>query len=499
VTGPLSPISSQTADICCTPTEPTAASVDATTPRLRVLLISTYELGHQPFGLASPAAWLRSAGRKVTCADLAREALDEVATRRADLIAFYLPMHTATRLASQVIPRVRAINPSAHLCAYGLYAPVNADMLRGLGVHTIMGGEFEVPLTELAAQLAGTAPRRELPLISLDRQQFHTPDRTGLPPLGSYATLRLPGGADRVVGYTEATRGCKHLCRHCPIVPVYGGRFRVVQRDVVLTDIDRQVAAGAEHITFGDPDFLNGPAHAIGLVEQLHARHPAVTYDVTIKVEHLVKHATLLPTLSRTGCLLVTSAVEAFAPQVLEVFDKQHTRDDVVAAVALLRDVGIALNPTFVAFSPWTSREAYLDFLTTIHELRLIGNVSPVQYAIRLLIIRGSRLLEVPDIGDYLGDFDPDGLCYRWTHPDPMMDELQRRLFDLVETAVAADEPRAKVFRRICERTAEVLGGQAAQRLDRLDQTGAVHMIPSLSESWYCCAEPIRNQLEPLL
>ena len=27
--------------------------------RMRALLISTYELGHQPFGLASPAAWLR--------------------------------------------------------------------------------------------------------------------------------------------------------------------------------------------------------------------------------------------------------------------------------------------------------------------------------------------------------------------------------------------------------------------------------------------------------
>jgi len=499
VPGSLSPVSSQPADNCGTPPEPTAALADAATTRLRVLLISTYDLGHQPFGLASPAAWLRSAGLEVTCADLAREALDEAVARQADLIAFYLPMHTATRLASQVIPRVRGINPSAHLCAYGLYAPVNADMLRGLGVQTIMGGEFELPLAELAAQLAGTAPRRKLPLISLGRQRFQTPDRTGLPPLSSYATLRSPGGADRVAGYTEATRGCKHLCRHCPIVPVYGGRFRVVQPDVVLADIDRQVAAGAEHITFGDPDFFNGPAHAIRLVKQLHARHPTVTYDVTIKVEHLVKHATLVPTLRWTGCLLVTSAVEAFAPEVLEVFDKRHTRDDVLAAVELLRAAGIALNPTFVAFTPWTSREAYVDFLTTVHQLRLIGNVSPVQYAIRLLIIRGSRLLDVPSIGDYLGDFDPDGLCYRWTHPDPAMDGLQRRLFSLVETAVAADQPRAEVFRRICESTAAVLGGQAAQRLGRLDQTGDVQRIPSLSEAWYCCAEPISNQLEPLL
>jgi pyocin large subunit-like protein len=63
--------------------------------------------------------------------------------RTADAVAFYLPMHTATRLAIPVIRRTREINPAAHLCAYGLYAPVNAELLRKLGVRTIAGGEFE--------------------------------------------------------------------------------------------------------------------------------------------------------------------------------------------------------------------------------------------------------------------------------------------------------------------------------------------------------------------
>ena len=109
------------------------------------------------------------------------------------------------------------------------------------------------------------------------------------------------------MGYTEATRGCKHLCRHCPVVPVYRGAFRIVQQDVVLEDIRQQVAAGAEHITFGDPDFFNGPGHAIPIVEALHREWPALTYDVTIKMEHLLKHRELLPVLKATGCLFVTS------------------------------------------------------------------------------------------------------------------------------------------------------------------------------------------------
>src|SRR5581483_1765902 len=120
---------------------------------MHVVLISTYELGRQPFGLASPAAWLREAGAEVTCLDLAREPLDEAAVRAADLIAFYVPMHTATRLGARAAARVRDLNPSAHLCFYGLYAPVNERFLRGLGAQTVLGGEFEAGLVHLAARL----------------------------------------------------------------------------------------------------------------------------------------------------------------------------------------------------------------------------------------------------------------------------------------------------------------------------------------------------------
>ena len=124
---------------------------------MRVVLISTYELGRQPFGLASPAAWLRAAGAGVTCVDLSRETLPEDAVRAADLVAFYVPMHTATRLAVAALPAVRGLNAKAHLCFYGLYAPVNESYLRGLGVETILGGEFEEGLRSAC----GEAWRRE--------------------------------------------------------------------------------------------------------------------------------------------------------------------------------------------------------------------------------------------------------------------------------------------------------------------------------------------------
>src|SRR5277367_22955 len=121
---------------------------------MNIVLISTYELGRQPFGLVSPAAWLRKRGHRVTCFDLTRQSLNPDAVAAAELIAIYLPMHTATRLAAQLIPELHRQNPQAHLCCYGLYAPMNVELLRSLGVQTLLGGEFEAGLSNLAERLS---------------------------------------------------------------------------------------------------------------------------------------------------------------------------------------------------------------------------------------------------------------------------------------------------------------------------------------------------------
>ena len=463
------------------------------TDSLNVVLISTYEMGRQPFGLASPAAWLRRAGANVTCLDLAMERLDPDAIGRADLIAFHLPMHTATRLAASFVERIRATNPGAHLCFYGLYAPVNADYLRSLGANTILGGEFEAELVALAGRLAaqrdGTAAPAEQPepLIALTRLPFAVPDRAGLPRLHRYAHVTMPDGSSRVTGYTEASRGCKNLCRHCPIVPVYGGRFFIVQPDVVLADTAQQVAAGARHITFGDPDFFNGPTHAMRIVRALHERFPDVTYDVTIKVEHLLKHQAYLPELKETGCLFVTSAIEAVDDRILEIFDKRHTRADFLRVVELFRETGLELNPTFVTFNPWITLAGYRDLLTVIRDHDLVRNVSPIQYAIRLLIPAGSRLLELPFVQDFVEPFDAAALAYPWTHPDPRMDRLQREIMALVGSQGDVPADRFRTFEQIWQLT-ESAADQRISDPFALVATGALSRepIPHLSEPWYC-------------
>jgi radical SAM superfamily enzyme YgiQ (UPF0313 family) len=465
---------------------------------MNAVLISTYELGHQPFGLASPAAWLRARGATVTCFDLSREALRPDVIREADLVAFYVPMHTATRLAAQLVGPVRKLNPRAHLCFYCLYAPVNEEYLRSLGVETIIGGEFEEKLARLVDHLSEpghgrgkaweNAARRYAaePVISLDRLKFLVPDRSGLPPLAEYAHLLMPGGGYRVAGYTEASRGCKHLCRHCPIVPVYNGVFRIVPREIVLEDIRRQVEAGAEHIAFGDPDFFNGPAHALSIVEALHREFPHISYDVIIKIEHLMRSpAEDLEKLRDTGCLFVTSAVESLDDAVLERLDKGHTRADFLAVVGRLRALGLLLQPTFVPFTPWTTLDSYRDLLEVITEQNLIENVAPIQLGIRLLIPAGSRLLELGEVRDLVDPFEPSALVYPWRHADPEMDALAARVQELSADGDKLRRTRTETFALIW---------QAACERPQPPALAAPVAIPHFSEPWYCCAEPTQEQ-----
>lgn len=440
----------------------------------RVLLLSTYDLGRQPFGLASPAAWLRREGVEVTCVDMTRTKLTDEQIQDATFVGVFLPMHTATRMALPVIERVRRVNPHARLCAYGLYAPLNEPLLREHGVDVVLGPEFEESLVAAVTGGGVAASARELP-----RVRFIQPDRAGLPPLARYASLQA-GEQRKTAGYTEATRGCKHRCRHCPIVPVYEGRFRAVPVDVVLADIDAQVRAGAEHITFGDPDFLNGPTHARTIVERLHAAHPDLTYDVTIKVEHLLNHRDMLPILRETGCAFILSAVESMDDRVLAFLEKGHTRADAIEAVRLCREAGVALSPTFVAFTPWTTLETYCAFLQDIDRLDLVPAVAPIQYAIRLLVPEGSRMLELADVRARIERYDPSTLTYIWRHADPRVDALQRQLESLAGAKLTA--PRPAFFQQVWDTAYEAAGITPPPRAPLVARAA----VPYLNEPWYC-------------
>jgi radical SAM superfamily enzyme YgiQ (UPF0313 family) len=463
---------------------------------VKTLLISTYELGHQPLGLAQPLAQLRAAGIEAHGLDLALDPLDERTVGQADFVGISTPMHTALRLGVQAATQVRSLNPSAHICFYGLYASLNADYLLRTCADSIIGGEIEEPLTQLVlARAAGDA----VPSVqtNLGRQKsLLRPDRSDLPPLSRYARL-VREDDENLAAAVEASRGCAHHCLHCPIPPVYGGRLRIAARDTVLADIRQVVAMGAEHITFADPDFFNGIRHSLDVARTLHAEFPHLTFDATIKIEHLIEHRSLLGELRRLGCIFITSAVESLSDVVLANLEKGHSAADVSLALALIRAVGIDLRPTFVPFTPWTAIDDYVSLFDFVSGNDLIDAIDPVQYAIRLLIPPGSSLLRSPAMQPHLGMLVDTDFAYEWRHPDRRMDELAERIGAIAAEGDCGGVDPAETF-TLMRDTARAAAG-LPPGAPWCPILSARSRPPRLSESWFCCAEPTGEQLAALV
>jgi radical SAM superfamily enzyme YgiQ (UPF0313 family) len=460
-----------------------------------ILLLSCYELGHQPIGLASPAATLVRAGFQPACLDLSVQDLDPKQVARASVVGISVPMHTALRIGVRVGRRVKKLNPRAHIVYYGLYAILNADYLLDLGGgDSVIGGEVEAPLLALIEGLArgGQAPVAGVGSCGhpgrphLKRFSLPVPSRVGLPDLERYAHLDRDG-TEVPAGYVELSRGCLHLCRHCPIPPVYNGRFFVVPREAALADVDQLVDAGAGHITFGDPDFLNGPGHVMAVVREVHRRHPGLTFDLTTKVENILRHRDLFPELGELGCAFVVSAIESLSDTVLAHLDKGHTRADVDTALYVLRMAGIPLRPTFVAFTPWSTASDYLDLLNFIESESLIDHVDPVQFVLRLLLPPGSLLLSHPPLKPWLGDLDQSACTYRWTHPDPRMDELHRQVSSLVAAASKHRADSMGTFYQVKELAYRLLDGKETNAgATAFPAKRERRPPPRLTEDWFC-------------
>lgn len=405
--------------------------------------------------------------------DLAVEELAVEVVEWVEVVAVSTPMHTALRVAEPVIASIHARRPELPVACFGLYAPMAAGMP---GVVATFVGEYEASLVEWMTDPVPTAR------LDLAVDSYLPPVRSGLPGLEAYAHLQV-GEEHRRVGYVEMSKGCRHRCRHCPIPAIYDGRYRLVDLDSVVEDVDRLVEMGAGHITVGDPDFLNGPVHSLRVLTAVKGRHPSLTFDVTAKVEHLLHHRALLPELEELGVIFVVSAFESVDPLTLRLLDKGHTPQDLETVVSLVRGAGIDIHPTWMPFTPITTPDHVAEIFTFLDRHDLFEVTDPVQLAIRLLVPRGSLVLEVEEIARHLGEYDPTTLSYRWSSADPRSDRLQGELAELAARQADTGSDRLETLVRMWETTLAVSWRVGA--IARIP-AGAVIGRPRLTEPWFC-------------
>lgn len=481
-----------------------------------ILLVSCYELGHPSFGVALLAGFLEKAGFSADTIDISVVPISKEKLLRAKLLGISVPMHTALRIGVKVAEQARKINPTCQIAFFGLYASLNADFLLKHLANFIIGEEEEMPLRGQRALRGEEAFVKIVQALSdsdpndkahpqRPNEAAHLagarcpPSRTTLPPLSKYAHLEKDG-TRYLAGYVEASRGCRHLCRHCPIPPVYGGRFTIIPEEILVEDIAAQVALGAEHITFGDPDFLNGPNHSLKIVRQMHERFPALTFDFTAKIEHLLQYQNLIPEFVALGCIFIISAVESLCHAVLRHLDKGHTRTDVIKAIKIVHENGIALRPSLVPFTPWESLDSYIDLFDFAEHYQMIHHIDPVQYTVRLLIPPGSLLLSEPAMIPYLGPLVQESFTYQWKHPDSRMDVLQKQVSHEVEQMTASNANSEDIFYQLKATAIAMAEGRSMVNLS-LPPTGTKPvkrdhgLPPRMTESWFCCSEPTENQI----
>lgn len=439
---------------------------------VKILLISGYEMGHQPLHLASPAARLAESGHEVRCLDLAVDRLSDAGVRWAEAVGISVPMHTALRIGLEAARRVRRTRPDLPVVMYGLYAGLASGES---SVDACLVGEYE---RELVEWFRTRAPGSR---VDLGIQEFLPPNRGGLPTLDRYAHLSL-GEEHRLAGYVEASHGCRHRCTHCPIPVVYGGRYRMVGADTVLVDIDRQVESGARHITFGDPDFFNGTTHSLRVLEAAHARHPHLTFDATIKVEHLLDHADLLPGLVASGVLFVVSAFEAVDDRTLDLLRKGHTAEDLERVMAVSHSVGLPLHPSWMPFTPITRPADVIGIFRFLDRHDLFAVTDPVQLSIRLLVPPGSLILSVDEFARHIGDYDPALLGHRWVSEDPRADLLQIEMARIAATDADGGADPIETFGRMWSAALTIAGTDPGEALKMAVSTGR----PRLTEPWFC-------------
>ncbi len=457
---------------------------------IRLLAISTYELGQQPLVLARIAAILNSAGIEYSLCD---NSVDKrTFTRLEDFLLedqmppthliISVPMHTATQLARAIADRARRLfGDSITIIALGLYSKVALASSSSFDQAVASGNRGEI-LSAIGVDPQSTTQKNETNLI---------PDRSKLPGLANYAHL-IEGVEQKVVGYVESTIGCAHECLHCPVPVVFGGRFKAVPLQTVLAQINELYQNGARHITFGDPDFLNGPMHALRIARAMNAAHPDLTFDATVKVEHVLENRWIWDELSTLGLKFIVSAFEHTSDEILKRLGKGHTRSDILEALSLLRQKGIEVRPSLMPFTPWTTRENLLDLVEFLFENQLVNSVDPVQLTIRLLVPLGSLVLGEADIE--FGPWNPEALSYEWHSSDPAIDDLQQKLASIAEDAECDDLDPFTVFSLMREAIYRRFNMPAPPHRS----IPTCESKPRLTESWFCCAEPTKSQTNQL-
>ncbi|MBM7068587.1 arsinothricin biosynthesis radical SAM protein ArsL [Actibacterium sp. 188UL27-1] len=402
------------------------------------ILVSIFEGGYQPINALTGLAALRNAGHDTDFLDAYVEGYDIDRLKDYDTIILPVPLFDSLNSAIRLCKELDDAGCTADKVMFGQYATINAKYLTGRYADHVVSGEWEVPLVSLMDRKAGSdkpvinvysngrkTPEQTMQMLKL-RGTMAKPMRQSAPNLSKYPQPHLTTlmGEEKIVGGLELTRGCHHKCTYCSVFSAYDGKVLLGDIAQIQDDVDALVDQGMEHMTFIDAEFFNATRRSFDALAQIHKRHPALTFDFTTRVDHILENNDRLGELYDHGVRVITSALEFPKNEVLQQVRKEVDVDDLKEAVRLVQNSGITLNPTFIMFNPWVTLEDFPRFHDFLVETGMEDAVDPVQFETRLHLYKGSPLLKNETIKALR--LEEQEFHYDWFHSDERVDELFR-------------------------------------------------------------------------
>jgi len=405
---------------------------------MEMSVLSLFEGGYQPITALSAVTALKNAGHQPRFLDMYVEGEQCLEHLGEDaLILIPIPLFDSLQAAIRTVGKLRERSRNQTVVLFGQHSTINARRLVGRHCDYAIVGEWEQPIVSLVDKMLGRGDGRLLGVMDpqlaklnapfpphMPRNSIAQPDRGVAPPLEKYPQPQLARllGGQRVVGGIETTRGCHHKCSYCSVYAAYDGKVLMTQLEAVVADVRSLVDQGMEHLTFIDADFFNAKKYALQVIERLHKEFPALTYDFTTRVDHILENRDPIRQMAAMNVRVITSALEFPTQRVLDEVYKEMTVPMMEEAVRFIADCGIQLNPTFITFNPWVGLGDFVEFHDFLARNRLESSVDPIQYETRLHLYKGSPLMKnasIQKLEMVEREFD-----YDWKHPDPRVDEL---------------------------------------------------------------------------
>jgi len=398
---------------------------------MNIALVSIFEAGMQPLALATAGGHLKRAGLGCAAFDAYHSPVSEQDLDCFDLVVLSLPGFESLQGATALAAQIRRARPETIVGFVGTYAALNANALLEKYADWIILGDFEESLVEICNRIENRGDIRDVPgtLTSPGKvpsirglREWCVPDRSILPSMSDYEYQPATKFFSKptTVGNIETARGCRFKCSYCSVFASYQGKVSVVPTDVVMQDIEQVVSAGAQHICFVDAEFLNAPNHSLEIVRKMHASFPDLTFDFTSRADLIAADRERLHQLVDWGAKWVTSAFEFPKKNVLNIINKGFGPDQLDLTLEIAKDVGLAVNPTFVLFNPWVSADDIKAALKFIEDREL--DVEDVQFKTRLWLYKGSPLLDDWEIQSRITN--EHEFHYEWRHRDLEVEEL---------------------------------------------------------------------------